>query len=119
VSEEDIKRMPIKDLRQGEGASELSSSPDMEPYLEYLVASIQGADIQPHLEALSELPLEKRYVWRVASALKWGFANFDSVAFAADRDTLNPEDFARLVDLLKFRPIQLCISSNRSSALKR
>jgi hypothetical protein len=71
--------MPIKDLRQEEGAGELSSSPDMEPYLEYLVALMQGADVQPHLEALSKLPLERRYVWRVASALKWGFADFDSV----------------------------------------
>ena len=109
MNEENIKRMPIKDLRQEEGASELSSSPDMEPYLEYLVALMQGADVQPHLETLSKLPLEKRYVWRVASALKWGFADFDSVPVVADRDTLNPEDFAKVVDLLKFRPIQFCM----------
>jgi hypothetical protein len=100
------KEMPLKDLRQEDGASELASSPDMEPYLEYIMAAMQGADVQPHLEALSNLPLEKRYVWRVASALKWGFADFDDVTVAADRDTLNPEDFAKVVDLLKFRPIQ-------------
>ena len=81
----------------------------MEPYLEYIMASMQGADVQPHLEALSKLPLEKRYVWRVASAMKWGFADFDSEPVAADRETLNPEDFAKVVDLLKFRPIQFCM----------
>jgi len=106
---DEIKRIPIKDLRQEEGASELASSPDMGPYLEYIMASMQGADVQPHLEALSKLPLEKRYVWRVASAMKWGFADFDSEPVVADRDTLNPHDFAKVVDLLKFRPIQFCM----------
>ena len=109
MDDENIRMMPIKDLRQEEGASELASSPDMEPYLEYIMASMQGADVQPHLEVLSKLPLEKRYVWRVASAMKWGFADFDSEPVAADRDTLNPEDFAKVVDLLKFRPIQFCM----------
>ena len=106
MSDETPKEIPIKDLRQEEGASELASSPDMEPYLHYLMAAMQGADVQPHLGALSKLPLEKRYVWRVASALKWGFADFDDVTVAADRDTLTPEDFAKVVDLLTFRPIQ-------------
>jgi hypothetical protein len=27
---------------------------------------------------VAELPLEKRYVWRVASTLKWAFADYDS-----------------------------------------
>jgi hypothetical protein len=109
MSDKKPKSIPIKDLRQEEGASELASSPDMEPYLDYVIASMQGADVQPYLEALSKLPLEKRYVWRVASAMKWGFADFDSEPVAADRDTMNPEDFAKVVDLLKFRPIPFCI----------
>ena len=109
MSDETPKEIPIKDLRQEDGASELASSPDMKPYLDYIMASMQGADVRPHLEALSQLPLEKRYVWRVASAMKWGLADFDSEPVAADRDTLNPEDFAKVVDLLKFRPIQFCM----------
>jgi hypothetical protein len=109
MSDEDYKEMPIKDLRQEEGAHELATSPDMEPYLEYITASMQGANVQPQLDALSKLPLEKRYVWRVASALKWGFADFDDVSVTADRDTLNPDDFAKVVDLLKYRPIQFCM----------
>jgi hypothetical protein len=109
MSEKNIKRIPIKELRQEEGASELASSPDMEPYLRLIMAAMQGADVQPHLEALSKLPLEKRYVWRVASAMKWGFADFDSEPVVADRDTMNAEDLAKVVDLLKFRPIQFCV----------
>ena len=109
MNDETPKEMQIKDLRQEDGASELASSPDMEPYLEYIMAAMKGADVQSHLDALSRLPLEKRYVWRVASALKWGFADFDSEAIIADRHTLNPEDSAKVVDLLKFRPIQFCM----------
>lgn len=106
---DEIKKIPIKDLRQEEGATELTSSPEMEPYLDLIMASMQGADVEPHLAVLSNLPLERRYVWRIASALKWGFADFDDVTVAADRDTMDPEDFAKVVDLLKLRPIQFCM----------
>ncbi len=109
MSDETPKKIPINKLWQEDGASELASSPDMEPYLDYIIAQMQGADIRPHLEALSKLPLEERYVWRVASALKWGFADFDNVTVAADRDTISPEDLAKVVDLLKYRPIQFCM----------
>jgi len=109
MNEENSKKIPINELRQEEGASDLASFPYMEPYLDYIGAAMQGADVQPLLEKLSKLPLEKRYVWRVASALKWAFADFDTEPVAADRDTLKPEEFAKVADLLKLRPIQFCM----------
>ncbi len=81
----------------------------MEPYLNFAMALMQGNDPRPEPEAIRQLPVEKRYVWRVASALKWGFADFDDLGVDADRQTLGPEDFAKVVGLLKFRPIQFCI----------
>ena len=81
----------------------------MEPYLNFALALMQGNDPTPELEAIRQLPVEKRYVWRVASALKWGFADFDNLGVDADRQTLSPEDFAKVMDLLKLRPIQFCI----------
>lgn len=54
------------------------------------------------------MPLERRYVWRAASALKWGFADFDSVNADADKKTMT-EDFAKVMDLVKLRPMQFCI----------
>jgi hypothetical protein len=51
-----IKKIPIKELRQEEGASDLATSPDMQPYLQYIMAAMQGTDVQPHLEELSKLP---------------------------------------------------------------
>ena len=107
--DDSIKRIPINKLRQEEGAQELAESADMEPYLNFAVALMQGNDPAPELEAIRQLPLEKRCVWRVTSALKWGFADFDDLSVSADKETLTPEDFSRVTDLLKLRPMQFCL----------
>src|SRR5258708_35830482 len=65
ADEDDIERIPINRLRQEEGAHELATSPDMEPYLDFAMALMQGHDPTPELEAIRQLPVEKRYVWRV------------------------------------------------------
>jgi len=80
-----IKRIPINELRQEDSAHELATSPDMEPYLDFAMAVMQDADPTAELEAIRHLPLEKRYVWRVASALKWAFADFDDLGVEADK----------------------------------
>jgi len=51
----------------------------------------------------------RRYVWRVASALKWGFADFEELGIGADRQTLGAEDLGKLMDLLKLRRMQFCL----------
>ena len=109
MADDNIERIPIKNIRQEPGAHELATSPDMKPYLEFIKAVMQDPDPTPELEAIRQLPLEKRYVWRIASALKWGLADCESMSVEADRRTLTPEDFAKVMDLLKFRPMQLAI----------
>ena len=109
MADDNIKRISINQLRQESGALELATSPDMKPYLEFIKAVIQDHDPAPELEAIRQLPLGKRYVWRVASALKWGLADCESMSVEADRQTLTPEDFAKVMELLKFRPMQLAL----------
>jgi hypothetical protein len=104
-----IKRMPIKDIRQEEGAHELATSPDMKPYLNLMVAQMKGADPTPELERLQQLPLEKRYTWRVVSALKWALADCETESVLADKDTMSKEDLVKVIDLLKLRPMQFCL----------
>jgi hypothetical protein len=96
MADDNIERIPIKNLHQEDGAHELASSPDMEPYLNFAMALMQGNDPTPELDAIRQLPLEKRYVWRVASALKWAFADFDDLNVSADKETLAPEDFSKV-----------------------
>jgi hypothetical protein len=81
----------------------------MEPYVNLAVAMMRQQDLEPAVAELAALRLEKRYVWRIASALKWAFADFDTLNVEADRQTLSPEDRQRLLDLLKHRPLQFCL----------
>ena len=60
----------------------------MQPYGRYIEAAMFGGDIDPTVREIAALPLEKRYVWRVASALNWGLVDFDDWNVVVDRKTL-------------------------------
>ena len=45
----------------------------------------------------------------MASALKWAFADSETMNVEADRKTLSIEDRSRLLDLLQHRPLQFCL----------
>jgi len=109
MSDKKPKSIPIKNLVSEDGAHELATSPDMQLYLRLMKAGLQDHDTTPIMAEIAQLPLEKRYVWRVASALKWAFADFDDVNVTVDRETLSAEDLGKVVELLKLRPIQLCL----------
>ena len=72
-------------------------------------AGLQNRDTTPQVGEITALPLEKRYIWRIASALKWAFADFDNVYVGVDRETLSEDDLKKLIDLLRLRPMQLCM----------
>ncbi len=101
--------VPVHDIKTESGSEDLLNSPAMEPYMNLALAMMGGKDTGAAIAMLGALPLEKRYVWRVASALKWAFADFDTVNVEADRQTLSPEDRQRLTDLLEHRPLQFCL----------
>ena len=104
-----VKRIPSNELRSEPGAEELLKSPAMEPYMDLAMALMGGKDTTAAVAKLIELPLEERYVWRVASALKWAFADLETLSVEADRKTKSPKDQARLDELLKHRPLQFCL----------
>jgi hypothetical protein len=109
MSDKKPKSIPLNKLISEDGAHELATAPDMQPYLRLIKAGLQDRDTTPHLEEISALPLEKRYIWRVASALKWAFADLETVSVAVDRQTLSQEDLGKVVELLRLRPMQLCL----------
>lgn len=75
-----------------------------------MLAGMQhGADITPQMTEIAQLPLERRYVWRVASALKWAFTDFDSANVAVDRQTPSQDDLAKVLHLLSHRALQFCM----------
>lgn len=109
MSDQNFKVVELDSIKMEDGAKELMSTPDMQPYLRYIEAAMLGGDVDPSMREIAELPLAKRYVWRVASALKWGFADFEDWNVVVDRKTLKPEDAAKVMQLLRFRPIQFCM----------
>lgn len=65
--------IPIRALKIEEGSQEILKSPSMQPYMQLALMVVKQQDPKEALEEISELPLEKRYIWRIASALKWAF----------------------------------------------
>jgi hypothetical protein len=108
-SDDPIKQITIRDIKIDPAAEDLLDSPAMEPYVKLALATMGGKDTGPAIEELAALPLEKRYVWRVASALKWAFADCETMNVEADRKTLSHEELLRLRELLKPRPLQFCL----------
>jgi hypothetical protein len=60
-------------------ARELATSERTQPYLDCLIKAYRhnAAGLEAALQVVRDLPLEKRYTWRVFSALKWAFADFE------------------------------------------
>jgi hypothetical protein len=71
MSDSEYKVVEASSLTMEDGAKELLNSPEMQPYSRYIEAAMLGGDIDSCVREIAALPLEKRYVWRVASALKW------------------------------------------------
>ncbi|MGA2150511.1 MAG: hypothetical protein ABSH49_36795 [Bryobacteraceae bacterium] len=109
MADDNIKRIPIKDLISEDGVDELLESPEMEPYVKLAVVAMQGSDVTAELESLRQLPLQERYVWRVASALKWAFADCETANVKADKETLSAQDLAKVLAMLRVRPMQFCL----------
>jgi hypothetical protein len=104
-----VERIPIKDLTIEEGSRELLTSPNMQPYMQLAKMVVQQQDPKEALELLSKLPLENRYVWRITSAIKWAFCDYDSISVEADRATLKETDLKKVLELLRLRPVQFCL----------
>lgn len=106
---DDPEKIPINQIRTDDVARDLvSSRPE---YVQYLAALARGQNGERELEKIRALPLEKRYTWRVASALRWAFADFESMNINVDLDTLSKEDLTKLQKLahMPVRAMQFCI----------
>jgi len=71
---DETEKIPIRDLKIEEGAEDLSDSPTMRPYARLAEGVMTHQDLREAVAEIARLPLEERYLWRVLSALKWGFA---------------------------------------------
>jgi hypothetical protein len=99
----------IIDLACGQGSEELVRSAQMRPYVDLFAASMKGQDTDPVLGAIAALPIEKRYVWRVVTALGSAFCDCDTACVTADVRTLSAANLQKIVGTLPVRAIQFCL----------
>jgi hypothetical protein len=98
--------IPLNEIKIDPLAQELVRSEQSRPYTDYWlkVYSDDTAGIESALQILRDLPLEKRYTWRVFSALKWAFADFDDECVRLDLPHI-PE--AKRTDMVRELEIRL------------
>ena len=105
-----LERIPSGMIKIDPYATELVRQSEMQPYIDYYVALLQG-EREAILEAYKRikiLPLDKRYIYRVSEALNWGFADFDSENLVCDLRCLSETETKQIVDKFPSRAIQFC-----------
>jgi len=101
--------IPLNAIKIDPVAQELVRSEQSRPYTGYwMKAYTNDADgVERALQVLRDLPLEKRYTWRVISALKWGFADFDDECVKLDLPHIPETTRAEMAKELQIRFLQL------------
>jgi hypothetical protein len=81
----EMHNVPLRGIKVDALAHELATSEGTKPYLDCLIKAYSyNAGLEAALQVVRDLPLEKRYTWRVFSALKWAFADFEDEYVALD-----------------------------------
>jgi hypothetical protein len=106
---ENIRTVRVKDITIEDGAMEAANSSSMEPYLDYIQAKMTGRRQEEARRAIADLPLERRYLWRIASSLKQAFVDFDKASVRFDLTSMNAADFDYIVGLIERRPVQFAM----------
>lgn len=81
-----MHNVPLRGIKVDPLAHELATSKDMRPYLDCVIKAYcnNAVGLESALQVVRDLLLEKRYRWRVFSALKWAFADFEDEYVALD-----------------------------------
>jgi len=82
----EMQNVSLRGVKVDPLAHELATSEGTKPYLDCLIKAYRNnaAGLEAALQVVRDLPLEKRYTWRVFSALKWAFADFEDEYVALD-----------------------------------
>ena len=104
----ETKTISLKDIAIDPLAKELAESEEA-PYIDYFMKTMtrDAAGTQAALKVLRDLPLEKRYIWRVFSALKWALADFDDECVRLDLPNIPEAKRAEILRELEMRFRQL------------
>jgi hypothetical protein len=103
------EKIPLNEITIDPLAQELVRSEQSRPYTDYWMKAYTNdvAGVESALQVLRDLQLEKRYTWRVFSALKWAFADFDDEYVKLDLPHISQAQRAEMVRELEIRLQQM------------
>jgi hypothetical protein len=111
----ETQKVSLKDIRADPLAHELATSEGARPYLNCVIKAYRdnAVGLDAALQVIRDLPLGKRYTWRVFSALKWAFADFEDEYAALDLPHI-PEptrsDMTKELEL-RFQQLQILLQT--------
>jgi hypothetical protein len=111
----EMHNVPLRGIKVNPLAHELATSEGTRPYLHCLIKTYRNdaVGLDTALQVIRDLPLEKRYTWRVFSALKWAFADFEDEYVALDLPHI-PEptrsEMTKKLDL-RFQQLQMLLQT--------
>jgi len=105
----EMHKVPLKEIKIEPLAHELATSQETQPYLDCFkkAYSNNAAGLEAALQVVGDLPLEKRYTWRVFSALKWAFADFEDEYVRLDLPHISEPKRSEMAKELELRFLQL------------
>jgi hypothetical protein len=101
--------VPLRGIKVDPLAHELATSEGNRPYLDCLIKShsYNRSGLEAALQVVRDLPLEKRYTWRVFSALKWALADFEDEYVGLDLPHIPEPMRSEMTKELELRFLQL------------
>ncbi len=105
----EMHKVPLRGIKVDPLAHELATSAGNRPYLDCVIKAYRNnaVGLEAALQVVRDLPLDKRYTWRVFSALKWAFADFDNEYVALDLPHIPEPTRSEMTKELELRLQQL------------
>jgi hypothetical protein len=106
-----MHKVSLKDIKVDPLAHDLATSEGTRPYLDCVIKAYgtNAVGLEAALEVVRDLPMEKRYTWRVFSALKWAFADFEDEYVKLDLPHISESTRSDMIKELELRFLQLQI----------
>ena len=105
----EMHSVPLRGIKVDPLAHELATSEGTRPYLNFVIKAYgnNAVGLEAALQVVRDLPLEKRYTWRVFSALRWAFADFEDEYIGLDLPHIPEPTRSEMTKELELRLHQL------------
>ena len=109
-----IKKIKVEDIQTDPVGDMLVSGDALKPYMLHYAAVMTGQDSDSTLQTIAALPIEKRYLFRVAQCLDWALADYDGETAKLDLPYI--PNLEELTKKLQMRELKLLSQTRQSKS---